>query len=81
MSILPHVSKMYEGFMYDQLYPYFNEIFSKLHCRFCKGYNMQQCFYDWIWQKTFDFADDARAPSISRAFFHKVLMPMCAHVF
>ena len=30
ISILPNISKMYERLLYDQMYPYFNEIFSKL---------------------------------------------------
>ena len=38
-SIFPSISKVYERLMYDQLHPYFDEIFSKLQCSFHKGYN------------------------------------------
>lgn len=38
-----YYSSMMRGFMYNQLYPYVNEMFSKLHSGFCKGYNAEQC--------------------------------------
>ena len=34
ISILPNISKVYGKLIYDRLYPYFNEIFSKLKCCF-----------------------------------------------
>ena len=43
ISIPPNLSKIYERLMYDQLYPYFNKIFSKFQCGFRKGFNSQQC--------------------------------------
>ena len=42
ISILPNISKIYEGLMYDQLYPDFNEIFPNL-VFFHNGYNVAQC--------------------------------------
>ena len=41
--------------MYDQLYPYINNTFSKLLCGFLKGYNGGQCLASVIekWQKPF----------------------------
>ena len=43
ISILPNISKVYERLKYDQLYPYFNEIFPKLQRGFRKSYNLKQC--------------------------------------
>ena len=42
ISILPNLSKIYERFMQNQLYPYLNQIFSKYQSRFRKGFNTQQ---------------------------------------
>ena len=39
ISILPNIGKLYERLMYDQLYPYFKEIFTKLQCVFRKDCN------------------------------------------
>ena len=39
ISILPNLSKVYERLMYDQIYPYFQTIFSKFQCEFWKGFN------------------------------------------
>ena len=36
ISILPNTSKVYEKLMYDQLYPYFNEIFLNFSMLFVK---------------------------------------------
>ena len=34
--------------MYNQLYPYFDNIFSRLQCGFRKGHNAQHCFMSTI---------------------------------
>ena len=49
--------------MYDQLHPYFNEIFSKLQCGFRKGYNAEQCLISIIekWGKALDVGNHAGA--------------------
>ena len=39
ISILPNLSKVYERLMYNQIYPYFQTIFSKFQCGFRKGFN------------------------------------------
>ena len=39
ISILPNLSKIYERFMQNRMYPYLNQIFSKYRCGFRKGYN------------------------------------------
>ena len=31
--------------MYEQLHPFFNEIFSKLEYSFCKGYKQDNVYY------------------------------------
>ena len=43
VSILPTISKLYEKMLYQQIYEYFNKIFSKYLCGFRKGYNTQHC--------------------------------------
>ena len=40
-SILPAISKIHERFMYDQMYKYFDQIFSKLQCAFRKRFSIQ----------------------------------------
>ena len=43
ISILLNLSKIYEQFMQNQMYPYLNQMFSKYQCGFRKGYNAQHC--------------------------------------
>ena len=43
VSILPTLSKIYEKLFYQQLYDYFNNIFSKYLCGFRKGHSTQHC--------------------------------------
>ena len=43
ISILPTLSKVYERLIYDQMYPFFDQIFSKLQCGFRKGFSAEQC--------------------------------------
>ena len=43
VSILPNASKIYEHCIYDQINDYFHPLFSKLQCRFQKGFNAQHC--------------------------------------
>ena len=40
-SILPVISKIYESLMYDQMYIYFDQIYSKFQCGFRKGFSTQ----------------------------------------
>ena len=42
-SISPVISKIYERLMYDQMYKYFDQIFSKFQCGFRKGFNTKNC--------------------------------------
>ena len=55
-SILPNLSKVYERLMYNQIYPYFQTIFSKFQCGFRKGFNTQHCLLAMVekWRKTLD---------------------------
>ena len=48
ISILPNLSKVYESLMYDQMYPYSDQIFSKLQCGFRKGFNAEQCLINIV---------------------------------
>ena len=43
ISILPNLSKVYERLMYNQIFPYFDSVFSKFQCRFRKVFNAQHC--------------------------------------
>ena len=48
ISILSNVSKIYERYLYSQLYDYFDKnIFSKYQCGFSKGFSTQHPFYSW----------------------------------
>ena len=56
MSILPVISKIYERLMYDQMYKYFDQIFSKFQCGFRKGFSTQNCLLYIIenWKESLD---------------------------
>ena len=43
ISILPTLSKIYEKVLYQQIYEYFNGIFSKYLCGFREGHSTQHC--------------------------------------
>ena len=72
ISILPNLSKIYERFMQNQMYPYLNQIFSKYQCGFRKGYNAQHCLIAMIdkWRKFLAIGGHAGAPltDLSKAF-------------
>ena len=56
ISILPNVSKSYERCLYDQITTYFEHMFSRYQCDFCKGYSTQHCLLVMIekWKKVVD---------------------------
>ena len=56
VSILPVISKISERLMYDQMYKYFGQIFSKFQCGFHKGYSTQNGFLYMIenWKESLD---------------------------
>ena len=72
ISILPNLSKIYELFMQNQMYPYLNQIFSKYQCGFRKGYDAQHCLMAMIekWHKFLDIGGHAGAllTDLSKAF-------------
>ena len=43
VSILPNVSKIYEGCLYKETSKLFDKILSKYQCGFRKGFNSQHC--------------------------------------
>ena len=45
VSILPTLSKVYEKLLYEQIYKYFNDIFSKYLCGFRKLHSTQHCLF------------------------------------
>ena len=48
ISVLSVVSKIYERRLYDQIYSYFDKIFSSYQCGFCKGISTQQVLLTMI---------------------------------
>ena len=56
ICILPNLSKVYERLMYDQMYLFFDQIFSKLPCSFRKGFSAKQRLVHMIekWRKYLD---------------------------
>ena len=56
ISILPTLSKIYERYMYYQMYKYFDQILSKYQCDFRQGYNTQHCLPVMIekWKEVLD---------------------------
>ena len=72
ISILPNLSKVYERLMYDQMYPFFDQIFSKLQCGFRKGFSAEQCLIHMI-EKCWKYLDtcghgSALLTGLSKAF-------------
>ena len=54
ISILPTLSKLYERLIYNQMYRYFDKLFSKFQCGFRKGFNAQHCLITTIekWRRS-----------------------------
>ena len=48
INILSNVSKIYERSLYDQIYSYFDKIFSIYQCGFCKGISTQHILLTMI---------------------------------
>ena len=72
ISILPTLSKVYERLIYNQMYPYFDKLFSKFPCVFWKGFNAQHCLITMMekWWSSLDGGGQAGAPltDLSNAF-------------
>ena len=56
MSILPVIFKTHDRLMHDQMYKYFDQIFSKFQCGFRKGFSTQNCLLYMIenWKESLD---------------------------
>ena len=56
VSILSIISKMFEKILSNQLYIYFENVFSKFQCGFRKGFSTQHCLLLMIekWKKAVD---------------------------
>ena len=69
---MPNLSKVYERLMYNQIYPCFDTLFSKLQCDFRKFFNAQHFLLVMIekWRKTLDKGGKTRAvlTDLSKAF-------------
>ena len=48
MCFVSYVSKIYERCICDQIYPYFDKIFSRYQCGFCKGISAQHILLTMI---------------------------------
>ena len=48
ISVLSNVSKIYERSLYDEIYSYFDKIFSIYKCDFCEGISAQQILLTMI---------------------------------
>ena len=59
ISILPTCSKVFEKVLFEQMSPFFEKMFSKLLCGFCKRHSTQHALLKLIqrWQKTLDTSD------------------------
>ena len=72
ISILANLSKVYERLMYDQMCTFFDQIFSKLQCGFCKGFSAKQCLIYMIekWRTCIDIGGHGSAllTDLSKAF-------------
>ena len=72
INILPNLSKVYERLMCNQIYPYFDTLFSKFQCAFRKGFNGLHCLLAMIenWRKTLDKSGETEAvlTDLSKAF-------------
>ena len=72
ISTLPNLSKVYERLMYNQIFPYFDAVFSKFQCGFRNGFNVQHCLLTMTekWRKTLDGGDKTGAvlTDLSKAF-------------
>ena len=53
VSILPNLLRIYERYLYDEMYEYFKHILSKWQCGFHKGFSTQNCLLVMTekWQK------------------------------
>ena len=56
VRILPNLSKIFEKWMFEQMSQFFENIFSKYHCGFRKGFSTQQCLLEMLkkWKKSVD---------------------------
>ena len=58
--------------MYNQIYPFFDTLFSKFHCGFREGFNTQHCLLPMTekWRKTLnkDWETGAVLTDVSKAF-------------
>ena len=72
VSILPTLCRIYERCVYDQMYKYFDQVFSKYQCGFRQGCNAQHCLLLMVekQKEVLDKVrlDDALLTDLSRAY-------------
>ena len=61
--MLPTLSKVHERLIYNQMYPYFDKLFSKFQCGFRKSFNAEHCLITMIkkWRRSVDGGGQAGA--------------------
>ena len=81
VSFLPVISKIYERLVYDQIYKYFDQIFSRFQCGFRKGFNTQNRLLSMTedWKESLDQGSyyGALLTDLSKAFdciMHELLI-------
>ena len=72
ISVLSNVSKIYERSLYDQIYSYFDKIFSIYQCGFCKGISPQHILLTMI-EKMKISRDNKQCCAATLTDFSKVL--------
>ena len=72
INILSNVSKIYERSLYDQIYSYFDKIFSIYQCGFCKGISPQHILLTMI-EKMKISRDNKQCCAATLTDFSKVL--------
>lgn len=60
--ILPNLSKLYKRLMFDQLHPFFDQLFLKLQCGFRKRFNTNRCLH--MTEKWRNYLDTERHDSV-----------------
>ena len=72
ISTLPNLRKIYERLIHNQIFPYFDSMFSKFQCAFWKVFNVQHCLLTMVekWYKILGKGGETRVvlTDLSKAF-------------
>ena len=75
ISVLPNLSKIFENVLYDQIFSFFENIFSKYQTGFRKGFNTQSCLVAMTgnFEKSLDQGDGYAAILIRFCLKHSIV--------